>query len=67
METKSFSDYLSLNKAFEVELLMLQGADKESMGPDWEPLNASMGPEHSSILESQFSVCKHILAQLETI
>jgi hypothetical protein len=34
MAKKSCSDYLSLKKAFEVKILMLQGAEKESMGQD---------------------------------
>ena len=31
---KSFSDYFSLKKAFEVEILVLQAAEKTSMSPD---------------------------------
>ena len=34
MAKKSFSDYLSLKKAFEVEILVLHGPEKTSMSPD---------------------------------
>ena len=34
MADKSFSEYFSLKKAFEVEILVLQAAEKESMSPD---------------------------------
>jgi hypothetical protein len=34
MAKNLFSDYFSLKKAFEVEILVLKGAEKESMGPD---------------------------------
>jgi hypothetical protein len=34
MVKKSFSNKFSLKKAFEVEILILQAAEKESMSPD---------------------------------
>jgi hypothetical protein len=34
MTKNLFLDYFSLQKAFEVEIIVLQGAEKESMDPD---------------------------------